>query len=396
MSQQLINHNTDLKQLRDEGYDLEIISSKFLLVKSIPYVNSNKEVKLGILVSDLNLAGDETVQPNTHVAYFIGGHPCNADGSEIAQIKHSTNDQQLYEGLIVNHSFSAKPIPENLYIDFHHKMETYAALISGQAQIINPVVTAKIFPVVECAENESVFKYADTSSSRAGIDTITRKLQIGKMAIVGIGGTGSYILDLIAKTPIGEIHIFDGDEFLNHNAFRSPGSPSIEELRERKKKVFYFAELYSKMHRNIIPHDHFIDDSNIQSLQSMDFVFLALDKGSSKKIIVEKLHEWSIPFIDVGIGVQIVEDALLGVVRTTTSTNNKRGHIEEMQRISFGEGDENNEYSRNIQIADLNALNASLAVIKWKKLFGFYTDLENEHYSTYTIDGNLLINEDQL
>ena len=34
------------------------------------------------------------------------------------------------------------------------------------------------------------------------------------------------------------------------------------------------------------------------------------------------------------------------------------------------------------------------AVIKWKKLFGFYADLEHEHHSAYTIDGNHLTNED--
>jgi hypothetical protein len=34
-------------------------------------------------------------------------------------------------------------------------------------------------------------------------------------------------------------------------------------------------------------------------------------------------------------------------------------------------------------------------VIKWKKHFKYYSDLEKEHFSTYTIDGNKLINEDQ-
>jgi hypothetical protein len=64
-------------------------------------------------------------------------------------------------------------------------------------------------------------------------------------------------------------------------------------------------------------------------------------------------------------------------------------------RITFTDGDGNNEYGRNIQIADLNALNAALAVIKWKKLFGFYRDLGDEYFSAYTSDGNSLINEDQ-
>ncbi|CAN2525454.1 MULTISPECIES: hypothetical protein [Burkholderia] len=52
-------------------------------------------------------------------------------------------------------------------------------------------------------------------------------------------------------------------------------------------------------------------------------------------------------------------------------------------------------YASNIQVADLNALNAVLAVIKWKKLRGFYRDLDREHHSTYTTDGNLLLNSGQ-
>jgi hypothetical protein len=49
----------------------------------------------------------------------------------------------------------------------------------------------------------------------------------------------------------------------------------------------------------------------------------------------------------------------------------------------------------NIQVADLNALNATMAVIRWKKLFGFYADLEQEHFAAYTVDGNATANDDQ-
>jgi hypothetical protein len=42
-----------------------------------------------------------------------------------------------------------------------------------------------------------------------------------------------------------------------------------------------------------------------------------------------------------------------------------------------------------------NALNALLAVIRWKKIVGFYDDLEHEHNTIYLIDGNTLINEDE-
>jgi hypothetical protein len=48
----------------------------------------------------------------------------------------------------------------------------------------------------------------------------------------------------------------------------------------------------------------------------------------------------------------------------------------------------------NIQIVDINALNAALAVIRWKRLMGFNVGQQGEHQSRYTIDGNVIGNED--
>jgi hypothetical protein len=126
----------------------------------------------------------------------------------------------------------------------------------------------------------------------------------------------------------------------------------------------------------------------------MDFIFLCLDRGADKKTIVRKLQEWNKAFIDVGIGVNLIEgDLLMGTVRTTLVTSEQSAHVE--KRIPFSDGQVNNDYSRNIQIAELNALNAALAVIKWKKLFGYYQDTENEYNSFYSISGNTLVNEDR-
>ncbi|MGB7220079.1 MAG: ThiF family adenylyltransferase [Vicinamibacterales bacterium] len=394
MSQQLISHSPDLQRLKDDGYDIEVRSG-YLLMKNVPYVNSKKKVAFGMLVSPLTLAGDVTTTPSDHVMRFAGEHPCYQDGTEILQIKHSSQRDTLDRGLVVHHMFSSKPT-SGAYKDYYEKMTTYAAIISGPAEALDPAVTARACRFVEAEEADSVFNYHDTASSNAGINAVTRKLELAKVGIVGLGGTGSYVLDLVAKTPVKEIHLFDGDKFLQHNAFRSPGAASCDELKEIPQKVAYFKGLYSRMHRNIVADDYYIDPSNIDQLAGMSFVFLCLDKGEAKKLIVEKLEELGLPFIDVGMGVDLVDEALGGVLRITTSTAKKREHVRGMNRIPFSDGDGNNDYARNIQIADLNALNAALAVIKWKKLFGFYRDLEREHFSTYTIDGNTLINEDQL
>src|SRR4029077_11734864 len=130
-------------------------------------------------------------------------------------------------------------------------------------------------PVAAADEEETVFKYIDTSSTRAEIGAVTAKLAtVKKVAIVGVGRTGSYVLDLVAKTPVREIHLFDGDEFLQHNAFRSPGAASLEELVAKPKKVEYSHQHYSRMHRGLVPHAYGLDATNAAELQGMAFVFL--------------------------------------------------------------------------------------------------------------------------
>ncbi len=75
-----------------------------------------------------------------------------------------------------------------------------------------------------------------------------------------------------------------------------------------------------------------------------------------------------------------------------SSTPQQRDHFR--ARVSLADTGLAEEYATNIQVADLNALNAALAVVRWKKLFGFYLDFESEHKSTYSIDTNSLINDD--
>ena len=138
--------------------------------------------------------------------------------------------------------------------------------------------------------------------------------------IVGLGGTGSYVLDQVAKTPAREIHLFDGDVFLPHNAFRAPAAPSRDDLKAKPNKVTYLHGIYSRMHRHIVPHAYPIDQNTVGELVGMHFVFLCVDKGAIKELIVGYLEQQRIPFIDVGMGVYAKNDSLYGVLRVATGT----------------------------------------------------------------------------
>jgi hypothetical protein len=120
-----------------------------------------------------------------------------------------------------------------------------------------------------------------------------------------------------------------------------------------------------------------------------------MDAGEDKKAVVGKLEAIGASFVDVGMGLELNDGSLGGILRVTASTPEKRDHVHG-GRVSFTGGGAEDLYSTNIQVADLNALNATLAVIKWKKLRGFYRDVVSEHHCTYTTDGNLLINGDEV
>jgi hypothetical protein len=388
MSNKLVNHNPDLKRLRDEGYEIEVRGGH-LIAHHIPYVNSNREVKIGKLISTLELNNEVVLKPNTHQIYFMGEHPCNNDGSILSAISHSVPNQQLFEDIILNQYFSNKP--PNGYENYYDKVTRYIELIIAPAKSIDPTVTANTFKVIECSEDESVFYYLDSNSSRANINFINEKFKGQRIGIIGLGGTGSYILDFVAKTPVDEILLFDSDEFLMHNAFRAPGAATIETLNAQLKKVDYFTAIYSKMRRGIIPYAEKITEQNIELLKELSFVFICVDSNIARGMIITNLLSFGIPFIDVGLGVEIKNDSLGAILRATVGTAAKHDHIKE--RIGTVDSDDN-DYSTNIQIADLNAMNALMAVLKWKRLFGFYKDLKEEHNITYDVNTGQLLNDD--
>jgi len=383
-----INRSKDLKQLIDEGFEVEV-KGGHLVVHQIPYVNNSCQIKYGKLISTLALNGDVTVKPDTHVMGFMGEHPCNKDGSLITAIQHSNPNQQVADGIVMNFTFSNKP--QDGYENYYHKVMQYTKIITAPAKAIDNTVTAQTFKVRECSETESVFLYTDSNSSRANINHLNEKFKGQKIGIIGLGGTGSYVLDFVAKTPVDEILLFDNDEFLQHNAFRSPSVASVETLNKRLKKVEYFASVYSQMRRGIKAIPEKVTEANIDLLKGLSFVFVCIDSNRARSVIISKLKEFGITFIDVGLGVNVAEENLVGTLRVTVGTSEKYDHIP--NRIGIEETDDN-EYATNIQIADLNAFNALLAVMKWKKLCGFYQDLKNEYNSTFVINTGQLLHDD--
>lgn len=389
MSVKLTARSPDLKRLQDDGYEIEVRSG-FLIVRSVPYVTSGCTVALGTVVTDLALNDDITKKPRDHQVWFAGELPCHATGAPITALGPQQCRQTLCDGVVVDFRFSAKAD----YPDYYAKITQYDEILSNPAKSLKPDVTARTFRPIEACEEDSVFLYADSATSRAGIVPVSIKLAMKKIAVVGLGGTGAYVLDLVAKTPVHEIHLFDGDRFLQHNAFRSPGAASLDDLRQNLSKVEYYTALYSRQRRGVIPHQEFISDETIGHLANFDFVFVCIDRPTVRKMISEFMKLNSMPFIDVGMELELIEDqaSLVGACRITLSTPGKRDHF--ARHVSLEGAVADDLYGVNIQVADMNALNAALAVLKWKKFCGFYQDCYQEYQSVYAINAHQLTRDE--
>lgn len=78
MSQKLVDRSPDLKRLRDEGYDVQVVGKgTHLRVGSIPFVNAERQIKKGYLLSTLEFEQNNVRKPEEHTAWFGGGTPCD-------------------------------------------------------------------------------------------------------------------------------------------------------------------------------------------------------------------------------------------------------------------------------------------------------------------------------
>lgn len=388
MSRLLISRNPELQRLINEGFEIEIRSG-YLLVHSVPYATSNKQVKHGVIVSELTMVTPDVLgRPGTHQVHFIGEHPCKADGTDLVQIRCQSAEFKLAEGITAQHHFSNKPTC-GYYESYYEKITSYVRVISAQAKALDPSADARTFQTREPIEEDSVFLYQDTASSRAGIQRLAARFYQQRIAVVGLGGTGSYTLDLIAKTHVAEVHLFDADMLRPHNAFRFPGAIPREILDRGVTKVKYLSEHYSTMRRGVVPHEVMIHEDNVMELAKFDYVFLCVDRGEARHLVLKALANTGITVIDVGMGLNLSHDqeSIWGTCRVTVSTPSTRDIA--LTRIPKVDRDEE-LYASNIQVADFNCLNASLAVAKWKRMSGFYLNDHDEYETTFSVNLNQL------
>ncbi len=377
MFQKLVNHNDDIQRLVEKGYAVAF-DSNYLLIRDIPYLDSDRELQVGAIATKLVFIDQDRITQEDHQVFFAGAVPHGLGGKPIPNLGDRSCSLTLGEAskdVVVQRRFSNKPRGSSKFKDFFEKIESYVAIISGPAMELHGA-TPYTFHAVKEVLSSTIFKFNDTLTSRAEITDLSAKFNEDVVTVIGIGGTGAYVLDFLVKTPVREIRAFDLDPFHVHNAFRSPGKLDQTELGKSKAEVY--RSRYENFRNGLTVTPKFIDASCSDELNGVTFAFVCVDKGSSRAGIFDLLISKGIPFIDVGMGLNRKNGAINGMLRMTYYSA-EHGHKVRDKGLAPLVDSEGDLYRTNIQIAELNALNACLAVMKFKQLRGFYCE-ELPHY----------------
>lgn len=388
MFQRLVSHNDDIRRLLETGYAIAC-DSNYLVVRDIPYLDGDRKLQIGAIVSKLEFIDQDRVIQTDHQIFFAGSVPHGLDGTPIQNLGGGPTQLALSEAsqdVVVQRSFSNKPITTGKFQDFFEKIESYVTIISGPARALHGA-TPYTFRIMKEVGSDSVFEFHDTLTSRAEITDLSAKFKDDVIAVIGLGGTGGYVLDFMVKTQVREIRAFDLDPFHVHNAFRSPGRVEADEFRKTKAEVYLLR--YSNFRKGLSILPKFIDASCSDDLNGVTFAFVCVDKGSSRAEIFDLLISKNIAFIDVGMGLNRKRGPLNGMIRVTYYSAEQAQKVRDMRLAEVVDSPQD-VYRTNIQISELNALNACLAVIKFKQLRGFYFE-EPPYYNLLFDVGDLNI-----
>lgn len=384
--QALASRNPFIDELVKQGYAVGFVNAH-LVISGVPYLNAAGDLMYLDMISPLDLReGNLIDRPSDHKLYFAGEVPCNIDGCKISA--GTAEEVRFVSAEIVgNRMLSNKPEGGRQYESIGEKIYQYLALISSPAVHKYPGVTPRAALKKYVDSAPSPLRFPDALSAREGMVGLSHRLRGKKVAIIGCGGTGAYVLDYLAKTHLEEIHLFDDDIVHVHTLFRLPGVYGEKHLG--MPKVIALAESYAEFHGGIKPQLKRVDGNNIACLAGFDFVFVCVDDAPSRQMIAQACHDAARPFVDVGMGLNQGGNGLYGFVRIAGGAV---GDFDKLNGTPYmpSQNAEDREYRNQPQIAELNALNAAMAVIRFKQHMGFFDRLNESHAAVFDIAGMAL------
>ena len=293
------------------------------------------------------------------------GRVYHADGTSIGN--HVGGDGKTWSNVSIKRGAPGRPEPDETAHDMLHRYAKHIVGAVSAAGYSEPAALAIPDP----------FHIPNTFEARAAIAPVQDRIRGQRIAIIGLGGTGAYLLDLIAKTPVSEIHLLDSDCVDWHTLKRAPGAPTAEEIELVRAgtllKVDYYHSKYAALRDGIHPHSLRVDSpskfANFVSDHPIDYAFVCIDQltdGDSARqdAVYRAVTEADVPFIDSGVSITLDDRTIRGAVTTSAYD---AGSVAWKDAIPNARVEGNVPGYRNVQLPEVNALAASLAVMEWRR-----------------------------
>ena len=169
-----------------------------------------------------------------------------------------------------------------------------------------------------------------------------------------------------------------------HNFMRAPGAPTAKEIESHRNtsvlKIDYYHSKYASLREGIHLHAYHVDSPSMfdefLSAHPIEYAFVCIDQltdgdSSRQDAVYQALSEAKIPFIDSGVSLTLDNCSVSGAVTTSAYCN---GSMAWKNAIPNARVEGNAPGYHNIQLPEVNALAAALAVMEWRRRTGQYAN----------------------
>ncbi|MCY3736833.1 MAG: ThiF family adenylyltransferase [Gemmatimonadaceae bacterium] len=314
----------------------------------------------------------------------IDGLVYHADGTPVGN--QVGGDARTWSSISIRRGSQGSPEEDGSAFDVVHRYAKHIVGAVSAAGYSEPTALAMSDP----------FHIPNTFETRAAIAPVQDRIRGQRIAIIGLGGTGAYLLDVISKTPVSEIHLLDSDCVDWHTLKRAPGAPTAEEIEQVRSgtllKVHYYHSKYGAFRAGIHPHPVRVDSpsmfSEFVSDHAIDYTFVCIDQltdGDSARqdAVYRAVTEAGVPFIDSGVSITLEGCTVRGAVTTSAydaGSDAWKDAIPNARLVGGAPG------YRNVQLPEVNAAAAAFAVMEWRRRTGQYVSETPSFYQKYRLE----------
>ena len=185
-------------------------------------------------------------------------------------------------------------------------------------------------------------------------------VQEAKVNVIGAGGTGTWIVDILSKTNVGEIHVWDHDKIERRNVKRAPGGERAWAKHVGAAKAEACQAIYGSGNVRVIPHVKRVEEINVDAATTGSYLFIAVDDEESQELIEKHAISRRIRFSSVGMSVDYEHGTAKGSI-----------HIRNQETERTGGGTKGGQNAYQVLcVPEAHAASAAMAVFQWRHYSG--------------------------